>query len=282
MAMMNGNPITTYRELYTQLLGMLGSRFEADQLFYHVTQKKSYHLPFVGEKPVPDKLATLLLELGGKRKAGVPLQYLLGEWEFYGLPFKVGRGVLIPRADTEALVDVALDLIGNTPKPLILDLCSGSGCIAVTLSHLLPHAAVTALEISEVALGYLRQNVELNGCAVEIVSGDVYAYTHPEPLHLIVSNPPYIPRHVIGSLQAEVQHEPRRALDGGRDGLSFYRAIAARYLSQLLVGGWICFEVGIGQSEQVAGILRQNGYGGIGVENDANGIPRVVFGRRLE
>ena len=278
--MTNGKEILTYRELYHLVLRVLGSRFETEQLCYHVLRKKAFHLPYCGDQAVPANLQALLLRLVRQRKEGVPLQYLLGEWEFYGLPFKVGRGVLIPRADTETLVDVALRLQKGYKEPVVLDLCSGSGCIAVALEKNIPGAIVTALEVSEQALHYLRRNVTLNRAAVRIEKGDVMRYTHNEKLDLIVSNPPYIPHEVIASLQKEVRYEPHRALDGGRDGLDFYRAIAARYYDQLRGDGWLCFEVGVGQSEQVASIFRAHGYTEIGVQEDLCGVPRVVYGRR--
>lgn len=269
----------TYRALYAQSMHALGSRFETEQLFYHVTKKRAFHLPRCGEQPVPDAQRRMLLRLLGQRAEGVPLQYLLGEWEFYSLPFRVGRGVLIPRQDTETLVDVALELLRGKTEPEVLDLCSGSGCVAIAIEKNYPEVQVTALELSDDALGYLEQNKALNDAALTIVRGNVFEYVHPRPVDLIVSNPPYIPREAIGGLAPELAYEPRQALDGGRDGLVFYRSIIARYKSQMAVGGALCFEVGMGQSEQVAGILAQHGYVDIGVRNDLGGVARVVFGR---
>jgi release factor glutamine methyltransferase len=270
----------TYRELYKQTEDILASSFEAGQLFTHATNKRVMHLPFLGEKDAPEKDAELLFKLCERRKQGEPLQYLLGEWEFYSLPFKVGKGVLIPRADTETLVDAALDKIRETPAPEVLDLCSGTGCVAIALSHERPDARVTALELSDQAYVYLRRNITINNSTVEGLRGDLREYTHPRPLDLLVSNPPYIPRETIATLQKEVLHEPRRALDGGVDGLDFYRAIVRLYRPQLKPGGWICLEVGIGQSEQVARILAEHGFTEIKARLDLGGVERVVSAKK--
>lgn len=269
----------TYGELYRKVKDQLESAFEAGQLFTHVTNKKVMHLSFLGEREAPDKVVELTLKLCRRRRDGEPLQYLLGEWEFYGLPFKVGRGVLIPRADTETLVDVALEKIRDTPTPEVLDLCSGSGCVAVALSHERPDAAVTALELSDAAYEYLLQNIEINDVRVSPVRGDLMDYTHLKPLDLLVSNPPYIPRETIATLQREVLHEPRRALDGGADGLDFYRSIVRLYRPQLAPSGWICLEVGIGQSGKVGEILAAEGFTEVGTRNDYGGVARVVYAR---
>lgn len=280
---MNGNP-GTYGELFSLAEKLTGSRFEATQLFTHVTQKRIQHMGFLAGKPVPERQAELLLKMCRRRQDGEPLQYLLGEWEFYGLPFKVGRGVLIPRADTETLVDVALELLKDRDAefPQVLDLCSGTGCVAIALSHNLPKASVTALELSDTACDYLFENIELNHSKVRPLKMDLRKYRHPAPLDLVVANPPYIPKEAIATLQPEVLREPRRALDGGYDGLNFYRTITKLYSDQIVAGGWLCFEVGKGQSEQVAAILEEHGLTDIGVRNDYSDIPRVVYARTKE
>jgi release factor glutamine methyltransferase len=272
----------TYEELYQQIEELLDSKFEAGQLFTHVTSKHMMHLPFLSKKSVPEKDVSLLQKLCERRQQGEPLQYLLGEWEFYSLPFKVGKGVLIPRADTETLVDVALERMRDMQSPEVLDLCSGTGCVAIALSHERPDANITALELSDRAYVYLRRNITVNKSPVTGLRGDLREYTHPRPLDILVSNPPYIPRETIASLQREVRFEPRRALDGGIDGLDFYRAIVSLYRQQLKPGGWICLEVGIGQSEQVAWILDEHGFGEIKARHDYGGVERVVYARRGE
>jgi Methylase of polypeptide chain release factors len=140
---------------------------------------------------------------------------------------------------------------------------------------------VTALELAEPAFGYLQKNIRLNGSPVQAVQADLAAYTHAKPLDLLLSNPPYIPTKAIATLQPEVRLEPRTALDGGADGLDFYRAIARLYAPQIKPGGWVCLEVGVDQSEQVQQILRQNGFGALQVKEDLGKMPRVVYARRL-
>jgi release factor glutamine methyltransferase len=272
---MSGN---SYQQLYQMAVSMVGSRFEAGQLFAHVTTKRVQHLPFIGEKPATEAEEKLLHRMCEQRRSGLPLQYLLGEWEFYGLPLKVGRGVLIPRADTECLVDAALDLMKGKEAPQVLDLCTGTGCVAIAIAHERPDAAVTALEISAFAYEYLLKNIALNEVAVTPVKQDLNEYKHPRRVDILTCNPPYIPAATIAALQTELWFEPRRALAGGKDGLDFYHVISRLYHAQLQIGGWLCFEVGIGQSEQVSEILADNGYRNIAVSNDVAGVPRVVCG----
>jgi release factor glutamine methyltransferase len=267
----------TYTTLYHEVIQLVLSKFEAGQLFFHATNRRPQNLVLFGGKEVPEKEAELLLRLCKRRRAGEPLQYLLGEWEFYSLPFKVGRGVLIPRADTETLVDAALDKIKSTPNPEVLDLCSGTGCIAIALAHERPDARVTALEVSDAAYAYLLENISLNHSPVTPKLDDLMYYRHPRALDLVTANPPYIPADAIATLQREVLHEPRGALDGGKDGLDFYRAIARLYKPQLKPGGWICLEVGIGQAGQVSRLLAEQGFNDIGTRNDYGGIARVVY-----
>jgi len=222
------------------------------------------------------------LETAKRRAMGEPLQYLLGEWEFYGLPFKVGEGVLIPRPDTETLVDAALDFLKDTASPVIIDLCSGSGCIAVTLKKLIPKACVYAIEISEDAVYYLNENIKINNVDVTVVQGDI---TDPKlarrfPVNsadCIVSNPPYLTDAEMAELQKEVTYEPSSALRGGRDGLDFYRVIPKIWGKVLKKGGLLAFEVGYRQSEAVCDILRADGYKGMRAVKDLGGNDRVVL-----
>jgi len=220
---------------------------------------------------------TRLLEL---RAQGYPLQYMLGKWEFYGLPFYVGPGVLIPRQDTETLVDTALDILKNAGKtsPELLDLCSGSGCIAIAIKHSFPQAKVTALEASADAYTYLEKNTALNAVDITCTHADLRDYKHPAPLDMIVSNPPYIPHAELPGLQTEVTHEPAIALDGGQDGLNFYREIARRYRQMLAPGGQLLLEIGAGQQDDVTEILTSHGFVSIKQQKDLNAITRVLAG----
>ena len=235
------------------------------------------------EEPLTGEQAAALHALTRRRLAGEPLQYLLGEWEFYGLPFAVGPGVLIPRQDTETLVECALQAAEGMFAPSILDLCAGSGCIGIALAHCLPDARVTAVERSQDALAYLHRNIEKNAVQVAVIAGDVLKPELAASIRgadIIVSNPPYLSAADLAALQKEVQAEPRAALDGGEDGLLFYRQMPALWLESLKPGGRLLFEIGMGQEEAVSGFLARAGYTHIEIFPDLAGISRVVSGRR--
>ncbi len=272
----------TLGELYTYLLDQTPSSFEARQLFAFVTGLKVSDLPLRREEVVPPQQSKHCKDLCRRRLLGEPLQYLLQEWEFYGLPFSVGPGVLIPRADTELLVDVAIEEIRGINSPEVLDLCSGTGCIAIAVASCIPEAKVTALELAEDAFDYLVGNCQRHGNRVRPIQGDIQQYIHPTKATLITANPPYIPQSEMGTLQREVLHEPASALFGGEDGLDFYHIIASRYYHQLAEGGSLCLEVGIHQSGPVADLLSQNRFQDIQIYKDLCGIERVVTAKRIE
>lgn len=233
------------------------------------------------------------IEAAEKRAAGYPLQYILGKWEFYGLPFKVGEGVLIPRPDTEILVDTVIEHY-RTPREnmRIIDLCSGSGCIAVALKRNLPDAEVTAVENSSEAMPYLVHNARMNDTVLRYIKGDVMNgalldnFADPENAgeHIkfgcIVSNPPYLTAEEMSELQTEVGYEPKYALDGGIDGLKFYRVIACLWKEVLEDNGLLAFEAGYHQCGQVAEIMRKSGFYGVTVRKDLGGNERVIYGYR--
>lgn len=215
-----------------------------------------------------------LFSAAKKRAGGYPLQYIIGNWEFYGRKFLVGEGVLIPRPETELLCERVLKHYSGTLPPKVVDLCSGSGCIAVTIAKELPGAAVTAVELYDGAFEYLSRNNALHGNCVAAVKGDALAAFGE--FDCIVSNPPYITGDEMLSLQKEVTFEPETALFGGTDGLDFYRAIAKNWFSHLSTGGMIAFEIGDTQGEAVKGILAENGYSKAAVTQDYEGRDRVV------
>jgi release factor glutamine methyltransferase len=236
---------------------------------------------FAPQLPVPDDKAQEILSLAQRRSEGYPLQYLLGQWEFWGCNFKIGEGVLIPRPDTETLVEQVLDICRRekmtTPK--IADLCSGSGCIAAALKKELPNADICAVELSDKALSYLRQNMELNGVDVHIIHGDVLDSSITEQfteLDILVSNPPYLTAQDMRELQTEVQHEPATALFGGEDGLDFYRAMTKLWKSSIKTGGFIAYEFGMGQHDAVKAILEENGFTDVELRRDGGGIIRTA------
>ena len=261
--------------------GSESPRFDAAQLLRGLCGADRAFLLRQGDCPCPTEQEARVLNALARMAEGEPLQYLLGRWEFYGLEFAVGPGVLIPRPDTETVVDCCRELLQAVPHPTVADLCSGSGAIALALYHRLPDAQVTAVELSREAEPYLRRNIHtLSGDRVALRMGDVLAPVELPVCDLIVSNPPYITAEDMKSLSPQVRREPEMALYGGEDGLTFYRGIAALYRDTLKPGGWLVFEIGYDQGESVPEILRQNGYADIFCRRDLAGIPRCVGGRR--
>lgn len=236
------------------------------------------------DKEITEQMFALLLDAAKKRCEGIPLQYILGEWEFFGLPFKVGEGVLIPRPDTETLVETALEHLKRVPTPKrVLDLCSGSGCVAIAIEKNCPDAEVSALELSEQAREYLRQNIALNHSSVRLIAGDALSEKQAlifENLSLITANPPYLTKEDLSALQREVGFEPKMALDGGADGLMFYRLLPALWLNSLNEGGMLAVEIGAGQEKDVCAFFKAAGYREIRQIPDYTGTIRVISGIR--
>lgn len=213
-----------------------------------------------------------------RRTAGEPLQYILGKWEFMGLPFYVGEGVLIPRPETELLVEFAVDFLKDKKNPIVFDLCSGSGCIAISVAKLVKNASVFAVEKSSEAFGYLEKNISLNSADnVTALNWDIFdknilCNVAPD---IILSNPPYIRSEDINTLQLEVRKEPVMALDGGDDGYDFYRELADNWLVRLSDSGAIAVECAEDQTETISKMFGKVGKK-ISVINDLSGLPRVV------
>lgn len=227
-----------------------------------------------GEKPVSPEQEEKLFAAAKKRAEGYPLQYIIGKWEFYGREFYVGEGVLIPRPETELLCEFVLKRFSRTLPPKIVDLCSGTGCIAITLAKELPGAEVTAVELYDGAFSFLRKNNELHGnpvCALQRDALEAFG-----DFDCIVSNPPYITGEEMKELQKEVTFEPETALFGGEDGLDFYRALAKNWFEHLSEGGIIAFEIGDTQGEAVKNILLENGYSDAHILQDYEHRDRVV------
>lgn len=280
----------TYRELYQQAkkklvqAGKENPAFDAFCLFSMATGfSRQQYVIHSGEEAHPEQVRRLF-SLIGRRARGEPLQYLLGEWEFMGLPFYVGEGVLVPRNDTEILVEEAARLLRENGGKTALDLCGGSGAAAIGLAFLCPQAKAVSVELSDSALAYLQKNIVRNRMEkrVSALRGDVLYDADLFPDHsfdLLLSNPPYIPTGDLAGLQIEVQREPRMALDGGEDGLLFYRAIVRCWLSKLRPGGGLAVEVGIHQAEGVAALFAAHRLKEVQVLPDLAGIPRVVSGK---
>ena len=220
-----------------------------------------------------------------RRLDGEPVAYITGDWEFYGLPIKVTKDVLIPRADTELLVDlVKAALTGYKMDARVLDLCCGSGCITCAVGHELPATKLVAVDLSASALEVCRANVNLNRLTTRVICIQADATASP-PLGIgsfdvIVSNPPYIATDEIRTLDRSVRdYEPVWALDGGADGLRFYKAIIKYWKTLLRPEGLLIFEVGEGQAEAVSNMLAAAGFSSTSIHEDARGVERAVVGR---
>lgn len=266
--------------------GSESPRFDAAQLLQGLCGADRAFLLRQGDCPCPTEQEARVLNALARMAEGEPLQYLLGSWEFYGLEFAVGPGVLIPRPDTETVVDCCRELLQAVPHPTVADLCSGSGAIALALYHRLPDAQVTAVELSREAEPYLRRNIHtLSGDRVALRMGDVLAPVELPVCDLIVSNPPYITAEDMKSLSPQVRREPEMALYGGEDGLTFYRGIAALYQDSLKPGGWLVFEIGYDQGESVP--RRSSGRTAMPISSAGGtwlefpGVPAAGAGKRI-
>ena len=223
-------------------------------------------------------------ELVQRRLSGEPVAYIIGEWEFYGLPLDISREVLIPRMDTELLAERGILKARESGEGArILDLCAGSGCVGLAIAANAPECRVVLGELSEGALRVCKQNVRRTELNARVTCLGVNALETPSSslwdFDAIVCNPPYIPSGDISGLDVSVKdYEPHMALDGGEDGLDFYRAIAAKWKPALRLGGALIFEVGLGQAPSVEDILYQNGYEDVKILPDTQGILRVVEG----
>lgn len=213
-----------------------------------------------------------------RRADGEPLEYITGERDFYGFTFRCRKNVLIPRNDTEILVDAVSEAVRDGDR--LLDLCTGTGCIGISVSKIKNINAVLA-DISDDALSCARENIESLGVSdrVMAVKHNIFTDSPDGVFDIITSNPPYITAEEMKELSADVKNEPSLALFGGEDGLDFYRTIAARYRPFIKNGGYIFFEVGYRQSADVASILEKNGYTNIKTKKDYNNTERVVYAR---
>ena len=265
------------RELYAlcreklEKAGIDTADFDAMCIFQDMLgEKNPLFLPL---EEVPEDKAERIMELTRRRSERYPLQYLLGQWEFFGYQFFVGEGVLIPRPETEQLAGLALEYIREIKNPAVLDLCAGTGCIGLTIAKERPDSTVFLFEKYDRALDYLRRNTEnLGAVNTRVVKGDIFkAEDLPcAEIDLIVSNPPYVPTGEIEGLEREVRREPETALDGGDDGLTYYYAI--KEISQRLDAP-VIVECGEGQADAVCGIFKN-----ARACEDFNSIKRFVIG----
>lgn len=281
---------TTYNNLYLDTrqrlreAGVEGAQLEARELLCHAAGKNREQfyrdMALYAPDPVEEKLAALV----ERRLAGEPVAYLIGEWEFYGLALDVTPDVLIPRMDTEVLAERAILLARAAGEGArVLDLCAGSGCVGLAVAANVPACRVVLADVSEAALKICKGNVRRNELNARVTCVQADAMQKPDAalwdFDVIACNPPYIPTGDLAGLDVSVRdYEPRSALDGGADGLDFYRAIAAQWGSALRLGGSLLFEVGINQAMDVAALLERSGFEDIQSTQDTQGIPRVVEG----
>ena len=281
---------TTYNNLYLDTrqrlreAGVEGAQLEARELLCHAAGKNREQfyrdMALYAPDPVEEKLAALV----ERRLAGEPVAYLIGEWEFYGLTLDVTPDVLIPRMDTEVLAERAILLARAAGEGArVLDLCAGSGCVGLAVAASVPTCRVVLADVSEAALKICKGNVRRNELNARVTCVQADALQKPDAalwdFDVIACNPPYIPTGDLAGLDVSVRdYEPRSALDGGADGLDFYRAITARWGSALRLGGSLLFEVGINQAMDVAALLERSGFEDIQSTQDTQGIPRVVEG----
>ncbi len=272
------------KDLYLKLRGILSEaeietpELEARLLIEGATGMNRASQIANSNSEISGEIQEKLISMAQKRAEHLPLQYILGKWSFMGFEFKVGEGVLIPRDDTEVLVGLCLDYLKASEGKTTLDLCAGSGAISVALDKL-ANADVTAVELSDKAYNFLLENIK--GTNIKPHKGDIfecYRDFEAKSFDLIASNPPYIKTDEIETLQTEVGYEPKTALDGGADGLDFYRAIARRWTPLLKSGGAMAFELGEGQAEYVGGLMADHGYINIKTAKDLGGTDRAIIG----
>lgn len=244
------------------------------------TQELLRDLSLYTTPEMADKVAALT----ERRISGEPVAYITGAWEFYGLPMYITSDVLIPRMDTELLVDAAKELLnGRKMDARVLDLCCGSGCIACAIGHEMPAARIVAVDLSAKALEVARRNVAVNRLSSRVICMQADATASPPmsmgQFDMIVSNPPYVRSADMKKLDRSVRDfEPSWALDGGKDGLKFYKSIIKYWKSVLRPGGYLLFEVGEGQAESVKEMLLTGGFRSVGSKFDTIGVERVVIG----
>jgi release factor glutamine methyltransferase len=257
------------------------ARRDAELLLMHTVKRNRAWLIAHDDELLADDLCESYAELLERRRKGEPIQYITGEAEFYGLPFLVTPVVLIPRPETEHLVEKVIEMGACFEQPCIVDVGTGSGAIAVALAHKLPRASVTATDISARALAVARENAKRNGVAVRFLEGDLLASVAEERFEIIVSNPPYVVAADRDSLDVEVREfEPGLALFAGDDGLDVYRRLIPAAFDALVPGGFVALEIGYGQSTAVAELLACAGFEQVEFAPDLQGISRVACARR--
>lgn len=268
--------------------GIDSPRLEAELLLGHVLGIDRIRILLDRDRPLSADELARYKALIVRRRTHEPVAYLLGQREFYGRPFRVDKRVLIPRPDTETLVEIALERTRDRSLyARVLDLCTGSGCVAISLAKERPTWRITATDISSGALTVARDNAHRLGAHgnAAFLEGDLFGALPKAPpaarrFDLIVSNPPYIPDAEVLTLDRDVRdHEPHLALKGGGDGLALVRNIVDQAPDHLVAGGVLALEIMMGQSDEVEALLRKRGFADVSSRKDYGGIPRVVSGR---
>lgn len=257
-------------------------QYDAMCLMEHFFGVNRAELVVSGDKSPKAELEAEFLAAVEKRSSGYPLQYILGEWTFMDIPLFVGEGVLVPRDDTEVLVREAIERIKGVENSKIIDLCSGSGVVAIALAKAYPKAEILAVELSDKAFTYLEKNIKCNACEnIKAIKGDMfklYEEFSDSEFDAVLSNPPYIKSDVIATLAKEVQHEPKLALDGGKDGMIFYNFIAENWKNKIKKNGFIGVEIGEDLTNEVVELFKKNNLEDIYVLKDMADLDRAVFG----
>ncbi len=257
--------------------GVEDPAFDAIYLFEHVFSMTRTDITVRANEAVDDNKFELLKKYIARRALGEPIQYITGKWYFMDNTYKVGEGVLIPRDDTEVLVNSCKQLLHDDST--IIDLCSGSGIIAVTLKKMFEKSTVYAVEKSDIAYSFLQHNCKHNNAEIKTIHADLYDCVNDFDdsfFDLVVSNPPYIITDEIPTLQKEVQFEPTLALDGGKDGFDFYRGIISKWSKKLKHGGHIAFEIGEGQFSYISSLLKNAGFCDIQGHLDLSSTVRAI------
>lgn len=268
-------------DLLTELKSLLPSaEHEVLWLLSHYWGQSKSQMLLNREQQVPHEVEMLVRQAAARRAEGEPLQYITGLQPFWDFELIVSPAVLIPRWDSEVVIEQALSLLPQDEPQQVADICTGSGAYALAIKHSRPQAAVTAADISEDALEIARQNAAKYNLAVDFKQGDLLsALPQGAKFNLIVSNPPYIRSDAI--LPADVRQEPALALFGGEDGLDFYRRLAAEAADFLLPGGFLLLEIGCEQAEAVSELLREGGFVNICHGQDLAGLNRWVQGQKI-
>jgi len=264
--------------------GITEARVEAELLLRHALGCTRESLLARLQEPVPAEATGHFFQLVERRRGRVPVQYIIGTQEFYGLSFRVTPAVLIPRPETEGVVEQTALAFENARAPRIADIGCGSGCIAVALAHTLRDAELVAIDRSKAALAIARENALRHGVVarVELLESDLLEAVADSDLDAVVSNPPYIPDEELAGLEPEVtEHEPRDALSGGADGLDVIRRLVPQAHRALRPGGMLVLEIGHGQSQAVETLLREAALLHERTVPDLAGIPRIVIARKL-